>query len=40
MMLQLAQETPWQGRLIEEEEEAVSEREAFANSSGGALKLV
>ena len=39
MMLRLAQETPRQGRLIEEEEETVGEREAFANSSGGTLKL-
>ena len=38
-MLRLVQETPRQGRLIEEEEEAVSEREAFASSSGGTLKL-
>ena len=35
----LAQETPRQGRLIEEEEEAVGEREAFVNSSGGTPKL-
>ena len=39
LMPRLVQETPRQGRLIEEEEEAVSEREAFANSSGGTLKL-
>ena len=39
VMLRLALETPQQGRVIEEEEEAVSEREAFANSSGGTLKL-
>ena len=40
VMLRLAQETPHQGRLIEEEKEAaVGEREAFANSSGGTLKL-
>ena len=35
---QLAQETPRQGRLVEEEE-AVGEREAFVNSSGGTPKL-
>ena len=34
----LAEETPRQGRLVEEEE-AVGEREAFVNSSGGTPKL-
>ena len=38
VMLRLAQETPWQGRLVEEEE-AIGEREAFVNSSGGTPKL-
>ena len=38
LMLRLAQETPRQGQLIEEEE-VVGEREAFVNSSGGTLKL-
>ena len=38
VMPRFVQETPRQGRLIEEEE-AVGEREAFANSSGGTLKL-
>ena len=39
VMLRLEQGTPRQGRLIEEEEEAVGEGEAFAYSSGGTLKL-
>ena len=39
VMLRLEQGTPRQGWLIKEEEEAVGEREAFANSSGGTLKL-
>ena len=37
--LRLEQETPRQGRLIEEEEEVVGEGEAFACSSGGTPKL-
>ena len=39
VMLRLAQGTPRQGWLIEEEEEAFGEGEAFAYSSGGTLKL-
>ena len=40
VMLRLAQGTPQQGWLIEEEEEeAFGGGEAFAYSSGGALKL-
>ena len=40
VMLRLEQRTPWQGWLIEEEEEEVAgEGEAFACSSGGTLKL-
>ena len=39
VMLGLGQETPRQGRLIEEEEEVVGEGGAFACSSGGILKL-
>ena len=35
----MAQKTLRQGRLIEEEEEAVGEREAFVNSLGGTPKL-
>ena len=38
-MMRLEQETPRQGRLIEEEEEVVGEGEASACSSGGTLKL-
>ena len=39
VMLRLGQGTPRQGWLIKEEDEAFGEREAFANSSGGTLKL-
>ena len=41
VMLRLGQETPRQGRLIEEEEEevVVGEGEAFAYSSGDTPKL-
>ena len=40
VMLRLEQGTPWQGWLIEEEEEEVAgEVEAFAYSLGGTLKL-